>query len=161
MQLPLDRVRNWRLNCNKLDSVTIWLKLFYFLAKRNKITLLGNQDTIQLVMHRVEWCCFNLVLYDSALTFGMHMWLYACLVLQLRHVMDPKRHFKRAGKSKALPRYFQVSNLVTIRQTYSTFFIIIFCWKVHVSSSVTDVLNISMLVLGWYSCWASIWVLLR
>jgi len=37
--------------------------------------------------------------------------------------MDPKRHFKRAGKSKALPRYFQVSNLVTIRQTYSIFFL--------------------------------------
>jgi len=43
--------------------------------------------------------------------------------LPLRHVMDPKRHFKRAGKSKALPRYFQVSNLVTIRQTYSIFFL--------------------------------------
>nr|CAB3447826.1 unnamed protein product [Digitaria exilis] len=28
-------------------------------------------------------------------------------ILQLRHVMDPKRHFKRAGKSKALPKYFQ------------------------------------------------------
>jgi hypothetical protein len=26
--------------------------------------------------------------------------------------MDPKRHFKRAGKSKALPKYFQVSNLI-------------------------------------------------
>jgi hypothetical protein len=33
-------------------------------------------------------------------------------ILQLRHVMDPKRHFKRAGKSKALPKYFQVSNLI-------------------------------------------------
>jgi len=33
-------------------------------------------------------------------------------ILQLRHVMDPKRHFKRAGKSKALPRYFQVGTVV-------------------------------------------------
>jgi hypothetical protein len=29
-------------------------------------------------------------------------------VLQLRHVMDPKRHFKRSGKSMALPKFFQV-----------------------------------------------------
>ncbi|CAO2191714.1 unnamed protein product [Urochloa humidicola] len=29
-------------------------------------------------------------------------------ILQLRHVMDPKRHFKRAGKPNALPKYFQV-----------------------------------------------------
>jgi hypothetical protein len=41
---------------------------------------------------------------------------YVChLFLQLRHVIDPKRHFKRAGKSKALPKYFQVSSLITIR----------------------------------------------
>lgn len=33
-------------------------------------------------------------------------------ILQLRHVMDPKRHFKRAGKSKALPKYFQVGTVV-------------------------------------------------
>ncbi|WVZ73830.1 hypothetical protein U9M48_022093 [Paspalum notatum var. saurae] len=33
-------------------------------------------------------------------------------ILQLRHVMDPKRHFKRAGKSKALPMYFQVGTVV-------------------------------------------------
>ncbi|CAN6239547.1 unnamed protein product, partial [Urochloa humidicola] len=33
-------------------------------------------------------------------------------ILQLRHVMDPKRHFKRSGKSKALPKYFQVGTVV-------------------------------------------------
>ncbi|XP_052141639.1 rRNA-processing protein fcf2-like [Oryza glaberrima] len=33
-------------------------------------------------------------------------------ILQLRHVMDPKRHFKRAGKSKALPKYFQVGTVI-------------------------------------------------
>lgn len=33
-------------------------------------------------------------------------------ILQLRHVIDPKRHFKRAGKSKALPKYFQVGTVV-------------------------------------------------
>ncbi|KAF8729568.1 hypothetical protein HU200_017510 [Digitaria exilis] len=33
-------------------------------------------------------------------------------ILQLRHVMDPKRHFKRAGKSKALPKYFQIGTIV-------------------------------------------------
>ncbi|GJM86731.1 hypothetical protein PR202_ga02619 [Eleusine coracana subsp. coracana] len=33
-------------------------------------------------------------------------------VLQLRHVMDPKRHFKRSGKSKALPKYFQVGTII-------------------------------------------------
>uniref|UniRef100_A0A0A9BDK8 Fcf2 pre-rRNA processing C-terminal domain-containing protein n=1 Tax=Arundo donax TaxID=35708 RepID=A0A0A9BDK8_ARUDO len=26
--------------------------------------------------------------------------------------MDPKRHFKRAGKSKALPKYFQVGTVI-------------------------------------------------
>lgn len=34
------------------------------------------------------------------------------IFLQLRHVMDPKRHFKRSGKSKALPKYFQVSDQI-------------------------------------------------
>ncbi|KAG8072250.1 hypothetical protein GUJ93_ZPchr0006g45182 [Zizania palustris] len=33
-------------------------------------------------------------------------------ILQLRHVMDPKRHFKRSGKSKALPKYFQVGTVI-------------------------------------------------
>ncbi|TVU28361.1 hypothetical protein EJB05_19877 [Eragrostis curvula] len=33
-------------------------------------------------------------------------------ILQLRHVIDPKRHFKRSGKSKALPKYFQVGTIV-------------------------------------------------
>uniref|UniRef100_A0A0D9VKL1 Fcf2 pre-rRNA processing C-terminal domain-containing protein n=1 Tax=Leersia perrieri TaxID=77586 RepID=A0A0D9VKL1_9ORYZ len=33
-------------------------------------------------------------------------------ILQLRHVLDPKRHFKRAGKSKALPKYFQVGTVI-------------------------------------------------
>ncbi|TVU28372.1 hypothetical protein EJB05_19889 [Eragrostis curvula] len=33
-------------------------------------------------------------------------------ILQLRHVMDPKRHFKRSGKSKALPKYFQVGTII-------------------------------------------------
>jgi hypothetical protein len=42
---------------------------------------------------------------------GLHT---VCLahVLQLRHVMDPKRHFKRSGKSKALPKFFQVSDQI-------------------------------------------------
>ncbi|KAM0922625.1 hypothetical protein ACQ4PT_006099 [Festuca glaucescens] len=33
-------------------------------------------------------------------------------ILQLRHVLDPKRHFKRSGKSKALPKYFQVGTVI-------------------------------------------------
>lgn len=33
-------------------------------------------------------------------------------ILQLRHVMDPKRHFKRSGKSKALPKYFQIGTVI-------------------------------------------------
>jgi hypothetical protein len=57
------------------------------------------------------------------LTFGSwDAYVIICLqfVLKLRHVMDPKRHFKRAGKSKALPKYFQVSKLITIRLTYTS-----------------------------------------
>jgi hypothetical protein len=34
----------------------------------------------------------------------------------------PKRHFKRAGKSKALTKYFQVSRAITITRIYSRFF---------------------------------------
>ncbi|KQK01612.1 rRNA-processing protein fcf2 [Brachypodium distachyon] len=33
-------------------------------------------------------------------------------ILQLRHVMDPKRHFKRSGKSKVLPKYFQIGTVI-------------------------------------------------
>ncbi|ONM00778.1 Fcf2 pre-rRNA processing protein [Zea mays] len=30
----------------------------------------------------------------------------------LRHIIDLKRHFKRAGKSKVVPKYFQVGTVV-------------------------------------------------
>ncbi|KAL6635064.1 hypothetical protein ACP70R_027735 [Stipagrostis hirtigluma subsp. patula] len=33
-------------------------------------------------------------------------------ILQLRDVLDPKRHFKRGGKSKALPKFFQVGTVI-------------------------------------------------
>jgi hypothetical protein len=36
----------------------------------------------------------------------------------------PKRHFKRAGKSKALTKYFQVSRAITITRIYSRFFVL-------------------------------------
>lgn len=39
-------------------------------------------------------------------------------ILQLRHVMDPKRHFKRSGKSKALPKYFQVGTVIEPASEY-------------------------------------------
>ncbi|KAL6912191.1 hypothetical protein ACP4OV_000996 [Aristida adscensionis] len=33
-------------------------------------------------------------------------------ILQVRDVLDPKRHFKRGGKSKDLPKYFQVGTVI-------------------------------------------------
>ncbi|WOL11411.1 rRNA-processing protein fcf2 [Canna indica] len=33
-------------------------------------------------------------------------------ILKLRHVIDPKRHFKKEGKSKSLPKYFQVGTVI-------------------------------------------------
>lgn len=33
-------------------------------------------------------------------------------ILKLRNVMDPKRHFKKGEKSKALPKYFQVGTVI-------------------------------------------------
>jgi hypothetical protein len=54
--------------------------------------------------------------------------------------MDPKRHFKRSGKSKALPKYFQVSNL--INHPYLKFRFAQCVVKSYISSSVVaDVLN--------------------
>lgn len=32
--------------------------------------------------------------------------------------MDPKRHFKRSGKSKALPKYFQVGTVIEPASEY-------------------------------------------
>lgn len=87
-------------------------------------------------------------------------------VLQLRHVMDPKRHFKRSGKSKALPKYFQVSNL--INRLYSEILFAQCVLKYYASSLVADVLDghptkcfALMLDLGRYNYWACIWVLLK
>ncbi|XP_009399073.2 rRNA-processing protein fcf2-like isoform X1 [Musa acuminata AAA Group] len=33
-------------------------------------------------------------------------------ILKLRHVIDPKRHFKKGDNSKALPKYFQVGTVI-------------------------------------------------
>lgn len=33
-------------------------------------------------------------------------------ILKLRNVIDPKRHFKKGDKSKALPKYFQMGTVV-------------------------------------------------
>jgi hypothetical protein len=54
--------------------------------------------------------------------------------------MDPKRHFKRSGKSKALLNYFQVSN--RINRPHLKFRFAQCVVKSFISSSVVvDVLN--------------------
>ncbi|XP_042462645.1 rRNA-processing protein fcf2-like [Zingiber officinale] len=40
-------------------------------------------------------------------------------ILKLRHVIDPKRHFKRSENSKTVPKYFQVG---TVIESASEFF---------------------------------------
>lgn len=39
-------------------------------------------------------------------------------ILKLRNVIDPKRHFKKGDKSKALPKYFQMGTVVEPASEY-------------------------------------------
>lgn len=111
--------------------------------------------------------CFSDIPFGLwSLIFSYEIWLPS--VLQLRHVMDPKRHFKRSGKSKALPKYFQVSSLINHHigkfwfcPLYHGMICIHFCiWFIEWADYWIFFFFL-LLALGWYDYWACIRVLLK